>query len=221
MISSLFSKFKDIVSLTPVNCLTSDQLAPMLYDVIGIVQNAGFSVVVVVSDNNQVNAKAFQTICGSNSFEEGIDNPHYAGHKIFFLFDTVHILKCMRNNWLNQTDSKQTFVYPPLTLDISIRRQHCSIVVVTMRLTSQTYHKAQLPLHQAQVCGRLGFNERRCLMNNDIHPVREVECLTYTPHQWHVLKTYMKVRETLLLRELIDCHIKHCIPLTSNDSKYL
>ena len=119
MISSLFSKFEDIVSLTPVNCLTSDQLAPMLYDVMGIVQNVGFTIVVVVSDNNQVNAKAFQTIYGSNSFEEGIDNPHLAGHKIFCLFDTVHILKCVRNNWLNQTDRNQTFVYPPLTSEMS------------------------------------------------------------------------------------------------------
>ena len=83
MISSLFSHFEDIVSLTPVICLTSEQLTPMLIDVLNIVQNAGFIVVVVVSDNNQVNAKTFQAICGSFSFEEGIDNPHLTGHKIF------------------------------------------------------------------------------------------------------------------------------------------
>jgi len=115
MISSLFDHFKDIVSLTPVKCLTSEQLMPMLIDVLNIVQNAGFIVVVVVSDNNQVNAKTFQAIWGSSSFETGMDNPEHAGHKIFFLYDTVHILKCVRNNWLNQSDSGQTFLYPKLT----------------------------------------------------------------------------------------------------------
>lgn len=115
MISSSFGHFKDIVSFTPVKCLTSEQLTPMLIDVLNIVQNAGFIVVVVVSDNNQVNAKTFQAICGSLSFEEGIDNPHHTGHKIFFLYDTVHILKCVRKNWLNQTGSGQTFSYPTLT----------------------------------------------------------------------------------------------------------
>lgn len=65
MISSSFGHFKDIVSFTPVKCLTSEQLTPMLIDVLNIVQNAGFIVVVVVSDNNQVNAKTFHAMCGS------------------------------------------------------------------------------------------------------------------------------------------------------------
>lgn len=84
MVSSLFGKFKDIVSLTPVKALTSEQLTPMINEVLSIVQNAGFIVVVVVSDNNQVNSKSFQSICGSSSFEEGFDNPQHPGHKIFF-----------------------------------------------------------------------------------------------------------------------------------------
>ena len=28
------------------------------------------------------------------------------------IFDTVHIMKCIRNNWPNQKDSVQTFTYP-------------------------------------------------------------------------------------------------------------
>ena len=29
--------------------------------------------------------------------------------KIFLMFDTVHLLKCVRNNWINDID--QTFTY--------------------------------------------------------------------------------------------------------------
>ena len=77
----------------------------MLQKVLAMVQNAGFIVVVVViSDNNHVNAKTLQSICGSSSFEERIENLQHPDHKIFFLYDTVYIIKCIRNDWLNQSD---------------------------------------------------------------------------------------------------------------------
>jgi hypothetical protein len=35
----------------------------------------------------------------------------------FFLFDSVHLLKCVRNNWLGQRDVENTFVFPDMVDD--------------------------------------------------------------------------------------------------------
>ena len=32
----------------------------------------------------------------------------------FLLFDSVHILKCIRNNWLNLKNCKKTFIFPDI-----------------------------------------------------------------------------------------------------------
>jgi THAP domain/Transposase protein len=220
MISSLFSKFKDIVSLTPVKCLTSDQLAPMLYDIMGIVQNAGFIIVVVVSDNNQVNAKAFQTICGSNSFEEGIDNPHHVGQKIFFLFDTVHILKCVRNNWLNQTDRNQTFFYPPLTSEMSkttVLLNHSADDVTNISegsLIRQVVGDGtfSIPNRDNSAVGDVSLvaptpnttsvcsleHGHQCTVNCQVPPVAEIECSTHAASVSCIKRIYESERNSFV-----------------------
>ena len=38
-------------------------------------------------------------------------NP-YSQQKLFILFDSVHLFKCVRNNWLNQKDYDKTFTFP-------------------------------------------------------------------------------------------------------------
>ena len=84
MISSLFGASKEIVSLNAVKNLSADVLHKLLTDVIYTVQNAGFIVVVVIADNNQINSKAFQAYCGKIPPAEGIENTQHPGSQIFF-----------------------------------------------------------------------------------------------------------------------------------------
>lgn len=118
MISSLFCNEKEVVALCPVKDLKSEDLVGMLKKVLHLVQSNGFIVVCITADNNQMNAKAFKDFADGKPIEHGVDNPHFPGHLIFFMFDTVHILKCIRNNWLNQTDKRQSFNYPPVSKDL-------------------------------------------------------------------------------------------------------
>ena len=41
-----------------------------------------------------------------------VPHPVDSNRPLFFIFDFVHILKTIRNNWLNQTDYNRTFIYP-------------------------------------------------------------------------------------------------------------
>lgn len=40
------------------------------------------------------------------------ENPSFTNENIFLLFDTVHIIKNVRNNWLNKPDKEKTFYIP-------------------------------------------------------------------------------------------------------------
>ena len=61
----------------------------------------------------------FEKLCGgivASSFPD----PHNQSECIFILFDTVHLLKSMRNNWINQKYPAKTFVLPsPLDFNIA------------------------------------------------------------------------------------------------------
>jgi len=112
MIASLFGMTKEVVSLNPVKNIIATELVTMLCTVIDVVQQSGFVIVALIADNNQVNCKAFEMLASTGKLEHDIPNPNFPDKRIFILFDTVHIMKCIRNNWLNQGDVDQTFCYP-------------------------------------------------------------------------------------------------------------
>ena len=100
MISSITSKNKDVISLTPVQNMSSVELSRLMLQVTNVT-NSGFRIVSIISDNNVVNRNSVMLISGSDTLRPYIMNPEKPSKKIFILFDTVHLLKCVRNNWLN------------------------------------------------------------------------------------------------------------------------
>jgi hypothetical protein len=64
MLASLFGSVNEMIALCPVKDLSAQNLEQLLRQAIDLVQACGFTVVCVISDNNQVNAKAFEAICG-------------------------------------------------------------------------------------------------------------------------------------------------------------
>jgi hypothetical protein len=79
-----------------------------------LIENAGYTVLAVMSDNNRVNRNVFEKMCGG-TLQSSISHPCDPQRQLFFLFDSVHLLKCIRNNWINQVD--QTLRYPDDTTE--------------------------------------------------------------------------------------------------------
>jgi hypothetical protein len=73
----------------------------------------GYHIVCILSDNYSVNKKSFEKLSGGDG-KYCIKNPILEDekHYLFLAFDSVHIFKNIRNNWLNQNDSEQTFIFP-------------------------------------------------------------------------------------------------------------
>ena len=65
MLFSILSNNRDVVSLVPVQQMTSSYLCDLTKHVITNVINAGYTVISIISDNNVVNRKMFMSLSGS------------------------------------------------------------------------------------------------------------------------------------------------------------
>jgi len=109
MISSVFSKNKDVAALQPVKNLDTSFLHDSVMKVLRMIENVGYKIVALISDNNRINRNVFTSLCGGVLYPFTV-HPLDSSRKLFFMFDSVHLLKSIRNNWINQID--QTFCFP-------------------------------------------------------------------------------------------------------------
>ena len=101
MLSSILSNNRDVVSLVSVQQMTSSYLCDLTKQVITNVTNAGYTVISIISANNVVNRKMFMSLSGSDHLMPYIINPVNNINNFIYLFDSVHILTCIWNNWIN------------------------------------------------------------------------------------------------------------------------
>ena len=109
MISSILLQNNDIVSLVPVQKMTAHDLYTITLEEIKHVVTTGSRMMTIISDNNIINRKMFIEFSGSDSLMPYIVNPVNRIDRIVILFDTVHLLTCVRNNGINEAE--KTFVY--------------------------------------------------------------------------------------------------------------
>ena len=81
MISPITSKNNDVISLTPVQNMSSVELLKLVFQVSTNVTNSGFRIVSIISDNNVVSRKSFMLICGSDTLKPNIMNPVKSSQK--------------------------------------------------------------------------------------------------------------------------------------------
>lgn len=68
-----------------------------------------FEVLGIVCDNNAINKKSVSMFSDPPSIRVVYTHPCDASRPLFYIVDSVHILKCIRNNWLNQKDAVLNF----------------------------------------------------------------------------------------------------------------
>ncbi|XP_049843150.1 uncharacterized protein LOC126294965 [Schistocerca gregaria] len=111
MVSSLLSKYVD-VTIIPVANMTSQELKSSISNVLCMVERVGFKVVSLIADNNSVNRKAYELFTPSRILQPSIEHPLDPSRKFF---DTVHILKCIRNNWQTKRNVNKVLQFPDMT----------------------------------------------------------------------------------------------------------
>lgn len=97
-----------MISVTPVHRLTADYQYGVVMEAAARVEKAGGHVLGSITDNHKVN----QHFC--KLFERQSETSAIAKHPLseertwFLLFDTVHLLKCIRNNWITEKTKQIT-----------------------------------------------------------------------------------------------------------------
>ena len=110
-----------IVKLLPVSNLTAEFLLSQYQPIAEAIKEVdGGQIIAIVTDGHQVNQKLFRCLNASN------DYPWQGCDSTFLLYDYVHLLKCIRNNWLTEKCGQLEF--------------HQSEVGNLLRLSKLTYN---------------------------------------------------------------------------------
>ena len=112
MINSVISNYKDVVHLLPTSKISAEDLHLFLKKIICGLENIGFRVFAVITDNNAINRKAMSQFAVPSKLSIAYPHPCDQKRPLFFVFDSVHILKCIRNNWLNLKSHDKCFAFP-------------------------------------------------------------------------------------------------------------
>ena len=89
----------------------------------------------------------FTSVCDNDttkSLPPYITHPLDIRKKIFVLLDFVHLMKCIRNNWLNLRDQTKTFNYPDLNNNNIIKMLLLKIFVIYIILKKMKFKKKHL-----------------------------------------------------------------------------
>lgn len=112
MLQSFLSTYKDVAYIMPVQKINAENLFNVIKKVIIGLEEIGFKVICVSSDNNAINGKAMSFFNSPPKQSIVYKHPVDFNKPLFFIYDPVHILKCIRNNWLNQKNAAQCMYYP-------------------------------------------------------------------------------------------------------------
>ena len=102
MIKSLGGKYRDVVAMVPVVSLKSTDMDEIYMKVLKGITDIGFSTTASSVDGHRVNKKFYKDLCGGKEVKPFIQNPFKPDEKIFLLYDTVHIFKCLYNIFLKR-----------------------------------------------------------------------------------------------------------------------
>ena len=94
MLSSVFSQYKDVEHVMPTKRLKAENLFDIIKRIIGL-EEIGFQVSSIMRDNNAINKKAISLFHSPPKLSIVYSYPVIKCRPLSFLFDSVHILKCI------------------------------------------------------------------------------------------------------------------------------
>lgn len=102
-------------------------------------ENIGYNVFCVISDNNCINRKAMSYFSENNTNNYVYPHPLDHTRPLFFMIDPVHLLKCIRNNWLNQKNLEKCMYYPKWLDDKNTPADKNNICTASMKTLKKLY----------------------------------------------------------------------------------
>ena len=103
MVKCFFTKKKYVISLIPVHALNSANLYAYINGALELMHKCGGLVVALINDNNRVNQSFFGMFRPLNEDKPWIvHSPFNPDVPLYLMYDSVHLLKNIRNNWITE-----------------------------------------------------------------------------------------------------------------------
>lgn len=115
MIQSLLSPNKDVIHILPVSKMAAETLHGYTKGIILKLEEIGLQVVAVITDNNALNRKMMSLFAKDPHLNIVCPHPADVSRPLFYVVDPVNLLKCIRNNWINQKNPGTCFYYPEMS----------------------------------------------------------------------------------------------------------
>lgn len=113
MVKPLMGGQAFVIRLLPVYSLSPQFLQENISRCIGAIDSFGGRVIALVSDNHPTNRKCFAEFSKkSESLKPWIGKDHSQEHEFFLIHDSVHLIKCIRNNWETEKTKVIDFIPP-------------------------------------------------------------------------------------------------------------
>ena len=108
MIVGLKENIPFVIKSAPETEINSDWLKNQIINCIEVLQNEDFNIRGIVCDNHASNVSAYKKLLSMYASSETDLSISFNDMKIFLFFDTVHLMKNLRNNLLN----RKRFIFP-------------------------------------------------------------------------------------------------------------
>ncbi|KAG4076498.1 hypothetical protein HA402_014462 [Bradysia odoriphaga] len=105
MISSCFGSMKEIAALIPASDPICEDLQRYYNEITSDLHSMVYKTLANVTDDNRLNQKFYSLLAPGGSHEHSYSE----NDKTFLIYDSIHIAKNVRNNWLNKKDYQKTF----------------------------------------------------------------------------------------------------------------
>ena len=102
MVRGLFTSCKFPYAHFPTDCLTGDQIFPIVWEAIERLERKGFKVIAITADGASPNRKFFHMHCSDATVDlcYKTPNPYTSEDRsVYFFSDVPHLMKTTRNCW--------------------------------------------------------------------------------------------------------------------------
>ena len=231
MVSSIYTKWSTIVRLLPCSETSASEIYPITKKVISDIESCDLFVVTLITDNYPLNVRLFKSFSNTSQLEHCVPHPVDSSRCLFFLFDFVHILKTIRNNWLNQTDYNRTFTFPSFDnlsitntamiedIRILFKSEQFASVKQAPKLTAKSCWPTKLERQTVHLALRI-FNEQTAaaiqIQNStrDVFKTQTEDFIRIVCSVWKIFNINTPTKG-LRLRDSLS------LPLIYNDSRFL
>ena len=149
-----------MISVTPVHRMSARFQFECVKRAAIMIENAGGTVIGSITDNHKVNqhyCKLFKL-----KSDHCAEHPLDGSRNWFLLYDTVHLLKCVRNNWLTEKSQKLSFdgsIIGDFAHVIAVYKAESSSILKCSSLTRSAVFPSHLELQNVKLVLRV-FNEK-------------------------------------------------------------